>query len=223
MEPRGGSAFFNYDEMIYVPLNTGQKQLLGVDHVMFGFLSMDDTTRADETVADLNSLLRRRHGLPPNDPDKDDFRVTSMQEALEIVGTVTFGMTLLVLAIAGISLVVGGVGIMNIMYLSVVERTREIGLRKAIGAANGTIQLQFLVEAILITALGGIMGIVLGSAIIIIIDIVSQLQGFDFDMTITIDAILIGFASAITFGILFGLYPARKASELSPVDALRYE
>ncbi|MCA9374145.1 MAG: ABC transporter permease [Candidatus Gracilibacteria bacterium] len=223
VEPRGGSAFFNYDEMIYVPLNTGQKQLLGVDHVMFGFLSMDDTTRADETVADLNSLLRRRHGLPPNDPDKDDFRVTSMQEALEIVGTVTFGMTLLVLAIAGISLVVGGVGIMNIMYLSVVERTREIGLRKAIGAANGTIQLQFLVEAILITALGGIMGIVLGSAIIIIIDIVSQLQGFDFDMTITIDAILIGFASAITFGILFGLYPARKASELSPVDALRYE
>lgn len=222
-EPRGGSAFFNYDEMIYVPLNTGQKQLLGVDHVMFGFLTMEDTTRADETVADLNSLMRRRHGLPPDDPDKDDFRVTSMQEALEIVGTVTFGMTLLILAIAGISLVVGGVGIMNIMYLSVVERTREIGLRKAIGAKNSTVQTQFLLEAILITALGGVMGIVLGSVIIIIIDIVSQLQGFDFDMTITVDAVLIGFASAITFGILFGLYPARKASELSPVDALRYE
>lgn len=222
-EPRGSYAYFDYDSMIYMPLNTAQKQLLGIDHVLFGFLTMHDPSRADETVADINTLLRRRHGLPPNEPDKDDFRTTSMQEALEIVGVVTFGMTLLVLAIAGISLVVGGVGIMNIMYLSVVERTREIGLRKAIGASNGIIQAQFLLEAILITALGGVMGIALGSAVIILIDFISQVQGFDFDMTITLDAILIGFGSAITFGILFGLYPARKASELSPVDALRYE
>lgn len=222
-ESRGSYAFFDYDQMVYMPINTAQKQLLGIDHVMFGFLTMHDTTRVDETVSDINMLLRRRHGLPPNDPEKDDFRVTSMQEAMEIVGVVTFGMTLLVLAIAGISLVVGGVGIMNIMYLSVVERTREIGLRKAIGANNSSIQYQFLLESIIITALGGTMGIALGWIIIVLIDIISQIQGFDFDMRITLDAILIGFVSAITFGILFGLYPARKASELSPVDALRYE
>lgn len=222
-EPRGSYAYFDYDKMIYMPLNTAQKQLLGINHVMFGFLTMHDTTRADETVNDINTLMRRRHGLPPNNPEKDDFRTTSMQEALEIVGVVTFGMTLLVIAIAGISLVVGGVGIMNIMYLSVVERTREIGLRKAIGATNSTIQYQFLLEAIIITALGGVMGIALGWIIIIIIDIISQIQGFNFDMRISLDAILIGFGAAITFGILFGLYPARKASELSPVDALRYE
>lgn len=222
-EPRGSYAFFDYDKMIYMPLNTAQKQLLGINHVMFGFLTMDDTTRADETVSDVSVLMRRRHGLPPNDPDKDDFRVTSMQEAMEIVGVVTFGMTLLVLAIAGISLVVGGVGIMNIMYLSVVERTREIGLRKAIGATNGLIQFQFLLEAIIITALGGILGIALGWIIIIIIDIISRIQGYNFDMSISLDAILVGFGAAITFGVLFGLYPARKASELSPVEALRYE
>lgn len=222
-EARGAAAFFDYDKMIYMPVNTAQKQLLGVNHVMFGFLTMHDASRADETVSDINTLMRRRHGLPPNDPDKDDFRTTSMQEALEIVGTITFGMTLLVMAIAGISLVVGGVGIMNIMYLSVVERTREIGLRKAIGATNGLIQYQFLLEAIIITALGGLMGIAFGWVIIIIIDIISQVQGYNFDMTLSLDAVLIGFGAAITFGILFGLYPARKASELSPVEALRYE
>jgi len=222
-EPRGNIMYFNFDKMIYMPLITGQKQLLGVDHVIYGFLSIHDTTKTAETVADINSIMRRRHDLPPNDPGKDDFRTTSMQEALEMVGTVTFGMTLLVLAIAGISLVVGGVGIMNIMYLSVVERTREIGLRKAIGASNSLIKAQFLVEALLITGVGGLAGIVLGTITVVIIDFGARLQGYDFGMTITLDAVLLGFASALLFGVLFGLYPARKASELSPVAALRYE
>jgi putative ABC transport system permease protein len=222
-EARGNIMYFNFDKMIYMPLSTGQKQLLGIDHVMYGFLSMIDTSKTAETVADINTMMRRLHNLPPNDPDKDDFRTTSMQEALEMVGVVTFGMTLLVLAIAAISLVVGGVGIMNIMYLSVVERTREIGLRKAIGASNSIIKTQFLVEALLITGIGGIAGIVLGGIVIVLIDIGAKLQGYDFGMTITLDAILLGFGSALLFGVLFGLYPARKASELSPVDALRYE
>ncbi|MBA4336860.1 hypothetical protein C0416_03760 [bacterium] len=222
-EARGNIMYFNFDKMIYMPLITGQKQLLGIDHVMYGFLSIHDTTKTAETVSDINSMMRRRHDLPPNDPKKDDFRTTSMQEALEMVGTVTFGMTLLVLAIAGISLVVGGVGIMNIMYLSVVERTREIGLRKAIGASNSLIKAQFLVEALLITGIGGLAGIVLGTILVVIIDLGAKLQGYDFGMTITLDAVLLGFASALIFGVLFGLYPARKASELSPVEALRYE
>jgi len=222
-EARGSVMFFNFDKMIYMPVTTAQKQLLGINHVMFGFMTVYDTERTDETVQDINTMMRRRHGLPPNDIEKDDFRTTSMQEAIEILGTVTFGMTLLVLAIAGISLIVGGVGIMNIMYLSVVERTREIGLRKAIGATNGLIKSQFLLEAILITGIGGLLGIVVGGAIVLLIGAVAALQGFDFEMTIGIDSVLVALVSALMFGVLFGLYPARKASELSPVEALRYE
>ncbi len=222
-EPRGNVFYFNFDEMIYTPLRTAQKQLLGIDHVLYGFVTLVDTDKTDETVQDINLLMSQRHDLPPNDINKYDFRTTSMKEAQEIIGTITFGMTLLVLAIAGISLLVGGVGIMNIMYLSVMERTREIGLRKSLGATNRVIKAQFLAESIVITAIGGVAGIVLGSIIVLLFDIGAKLQGFDFGMTVTLDAIVVGFASAIIFGILFGLYPARKAAELKPVDALRFE
>lgn len=222
-ESRGAIFYFNFDKMIYMPLRTAQKQLLGIDHVLYGFLTLVDTEKTDETVQDINTAMSQRHGLPPNDIDKHDFRTTSMKEAQEMIGVVTFGMTLLVLAIAGISLLVGGVGIMNIMYLSVMERTREIGLRKAIGARNGVIKAQFLAESIVITGLGGFVGIVLGTIIVFLIDIGAKLQGYDFGMTVTLDAIVVGFLSAIVFGILFGLYPSRKAAELKPVDALRFE
>jgi len=220
---RGDIMYLNFDKMIYMPLKTGQKQLLGVNHVMFGLLNLHDTTKTEETVADIKNMMRRRHNLSPNDPNKEDFRVTSMQEAMEMVGSVMFGITLLILAIAGISLIVGGVGIMNIMYLSVVERTREIGLKKAIGASNSIIRTQFLVESLIITGLGGSAGVVLGGIIVILANFAAKLQGYDFGMTVTFDSILLGFASALLFGVLFGLYPARKASELSPVEALRYE
>jgi putative ABC transport system permease protein len=222
-EPRGTAFYMNFDKMIYIPLETAQKQLMGLDHVLYGFLSVEDTERIDETVQDITMLLRRRHGLPPNQPDKDDFRVTSMQEALEILGVVTFGATLLVLAVAAISLIVGGVGIMNIMYLTVLERTQEIGLRKAIGASNSLIKNQFLAEALIITTIGGIIGIIIGSAVILFIGWIASIQGFEFELTVTPDAILLGFASSLIFGVIFGLYPARKAAELNPTEALRYE
>lgn len=222
-EPRGSYAYFNWDKMIYMPLKTTQKQLLGIDHVIYGFFTVYDTERTDETVQDIINIMSQRHDVLPDEIEKHDFRITSMKEALDIVGTVTFGMTLLVLAIAAISLVVGGVGIVNIMYLSVLERTREIGLRKAIGAPSGLIKAQFLAEAIVITSVGGIIGIILGVLIVLIIGIGAKLQGFDFGLSIALDSILLAFASAVIFGILFGLYPARKASALKPVDALRYE
>lgn len=222
-EARGSAFYFNYDKLIYMPLQTAQKQLLGVDHVLYGFVTLFDTERSAETVQDILSIMRQRHGLPPNDPGKDDFRVTSMQEMQEIVGTVTFGMTLLVLAIAAISLVVGGVGIMNIMYLTVIERTREIGLRKSIGANNRIIKYQFLMESIVITGIGGIAGLILGAIVVVLIDIGAKLQGYDFGLTISFDAVLTALSAAFVFGVLFGLYPARKASELKPVDALRWE
>jgi len=222
-EARGSYAYMNFDKMIYMPIITTQKQMMGIDHVMFGFLTLHDISRVEETVAEMNSIMRRRHGLPPNDPDKDDFRITSMKEAMEIVGTITSAMTLLVLVIAGISLVVGGVGIMNVMYLSVVERTREIGLRKAIGASNGLIKTQFLLEAVIITGLGGVIGVIFGGVLVVLIDTIARTQGYDFGMTITWDAILAALFAAVVFGLLFGLYPARKAAGLSPVEALRYE
>lgn len=222
-EPRGTVFYMNFDKMIYVPLKTAQKQLLGIDHVLYGFVTVKDTLRVKETVQDINTMMRRRHGIPPNDPDKDDFRVTSMQEALEMIGVVTFGATLLVLAVAAISLIVGGVGIMNIMYLTVVERTHEIGLRKALGASNSLIQQQFLAEALLITTIGGTIGVIIGCLLVLIVGWATKLQGYDITLNITLDAILLGFASSLIFGVLFGLYPARKAAKLSPTEALRYE
>jgi putative ABC transport system permease protein len=223
-EKRGNSVpFFNFDKMIYMPLTTAQKQLLGIDYVMYGFMEVRDPERIDETVAEITAMMRRRHGIPPDEPDKDDFRVTSMKKAMEMVGTVTYGMTLLVMLIAGISLIVGGVGIMNIMYLSVIERTREIGLRKAIGASNTIIRTQFLVEAVLMTVMGGVIGVVLGGVVVTVLGLVSDLLGYNFQMSVSPDSVAAGLLSAIIFGVLFGLYPARKASELSPVEALRFE
>jgi len=222
-EPRGSYAYFNWDKMIYMPLKTAQKQLLGIDHVIYGFVTVNDTERIDKTTQDMINVMSKQHDLHPADIDKHDFRVTSMKEAMEIIGTVTFGMTLLVLAIAGISLIVGGVGIVNIMYLSVLERTREIGLRKAIGAPNAIIKAQFLAEAIVITGVGGIIGIIIGGIIVLAIGLGARLQGFDFGLTITLDSVVLALFAALLFGVLFGLYPARKAAGLKPVDALRYE
>lgn len=223
IESRGTVFAMNFDKMIYVPLKTAQKQIMGIDHVLYGFVTVNDTMHINETVNDIQILLRRRHGIAPNEPEKDDFRVTSMQEALEIIGIVTFGITLLVLAIAAISLVVGGVGIMNIMYLTVVERTKEIGLRKALGASNSLIKNQFLAEALLITTAGGIIGVILGSMTVLLIAWITKINGYDINLTITLDAVLLGFGSSLVFGVLFGLYPARKAARLSPTEALRYE
>jgi len=222
-DERGAMFTLDYDKMVYMPLKTGQKLLLGVDHVLYGFVSLHDESRAKETSSEMISIMENRHNIEPGNVLKRDFRITSMQEAIEMMGAITLGMTIMVLAVAGISLIVGGVGIMNIMYLTVIERTREIGLRKAIGAPANLIQLQFLCESTIITLVGGIIGIILGWIVVLGIKFGAATQGFNFNMVITWDAIAIGLGASLLFGIVFGLYPARKASHLNPVDALRWE
>ena len=160
MKERGGSFGFNWDENIYLPLRTLQKRIMGVDHITYLLATMKDSSRDQETKAEIEYILRENHDI--TDPKKDDFAVTTQAEMQDMIGVIMGGVQLLLIAVASISLLVGGVGIMNIMYVSVAERTYEIGLRKSIGATKKNILWQFLWEAVIITLLGGLIGIVTG-------------------------------------------------------------
>ena len=160
LEKRGTVAFFNYDELIYLPVQTLEKKILGIDYVRYITVKVADVSKIDVTAADITDLLKRLHKTPK--PEQEDFSVMTMQEAKKIIDDVFNVITILLLALTSISLVVGGVGIMNIMYVAVVERTFEIGLRKAIGAKSKDILRQFLFEAIILTSLGGAIGITIG-------------------------------------------------------------
>lgn len=219
--PRGAAGFINMDTFTYVPVRTLEKKILGVDYIMMISVKMADASRENETVADITALLRKRHDI--DDPAKDDFSVTSTKEAQETLGTVLGAIRILLLALTSISLVVGGVGIMNVMYVSVSERTSEIGLRKAVGARSGTILTQFLLEALIITLLGGVIGIALGAALSFVASLAFTAAGFGMDIAFTWDALLVGAGFSVAVGILFGVSPAYRASRLSPMEALRKE
>ena len=182
----------------------------------------DKETNVDQTVSDIEATLRASHGI--TDPDKDDFFVETQADAMEMVGTITNVLTLFLAAIAAISLLVGGVGIMNIMLVSVTERTREIGLRKAIGATDANILTQFLLESVILTCLGGVLGVTFGAGISLLASIIltkalNQTWGF----TVPLTAVLLGLGVSAFIGLAFGLYPARQAAKKSPIEALRYE
>ena len=176
-------------------------------------------------LLDITSLLRQRHGIEnsENDPDQDDFLARSTEQATAIIGTVTAGITAFLGLIAGISLVVGGIGIMNIMLVSVTERTKEIGLRKAVGARQSDVLIQFLLEAMMLTMLGGIIGIVGGLAIAYVLALIINNFLGDFPFAVSVSAIVLSTLMALGTGLVFGLYPARRASLLSPMEALRWE
>lgn len=221
MKPRGSIMFFNWDKMVYLPVRTLQKKIMGIDHVVFIFAQMDDPSQGDRTVEEMRAVMRERHGTT-NDMD-DDFAVMSMEQATEMMDVVFNGLTILLLALVSISLIVGGVGIMNIMYVSVTERTGEIGLRKAMGARGSDIMAQFLWESLIISLIAGAIGIIVGNLISFAISLAASSQGFGWDFQPSVGGILlaVGFSAAV--GLIFGIYPARRASRLEPIAALRFE
>jgi len=213
---KGGMGWESPDEAIYVPLRVSQKVLFGQDNLSGLAVSIIDEKSMTIAQAQIESLLLKRHQI--TDPDKADFRIMSQEEILSTVASVTGTFTTLLAGIAAISLVVGGIGIMNIMLVTVTERTREIGLRKAIGAKKRVIIYQFLTEAVLITFIGGLIGIILGLLISLLLAKIMSLP-----FVISPVSIILAFGVSVIIGISFGWYPARQAAKLEPIEALRYE
>ncbi len=218
---RGATFGMNYDDFVYVPLKTQQKLLLGYDYIPYFVVQVADPSSLDIVADDLKLFLRKQHGIQGNDPKKDDFTVETSEQSMQTIGVVFGAVSLLFGAIASISLVVGGVGIMNIMYVSVTERIREIGLRKAVGARRRDILLQFLLESVVVTLLGGVLGIITGLLLTSLISYGAKAGGINIDMSLSPQGVLLGLAVTSLFGIVFGFGPARKAAGLQPIEALR--
>jgi putative ABC transport system permease protein len=204
------------DDIVYVPYTTVQKKLLGIQHVQNITVSATSAAGTAATADAIATLLRVRHKIQPG--EADDFMVRTLEEMASVRTEATRTMTMLLAGIAGVSLIVGGIGIMNIMLVSVTERTREIGLRLAIGARGRDVLLQFLVEAIVISLFGGLIGLGLGFTLSAGIK-----QFLEWPAVIPSDAVLVAFGFSAAIGIFFGFYPARKAAALDPIEALRYE
>jgi putative ABC transport system permease protein len=219
---KGQVSFFNFDDMVLMPYTTAQQYILGrsyFDRIIVSALSEE---AIQSTVRDVEDTLRASHNI--TDPDKDDFFVETQADLAARLKTITTALTLFLSGVAGISLFVGGVGIMNIMLVSVTERTREIGLRKAVGATNKDILLQFLSEAVMLTLIGGVVGIALGSFLSFIISLlISSLALTAWSFNFPFLGALLGLIVSAVVGLVFGLYPARTASRKAPIEALRYE
>ena len=218
---RGTTAFQNQDDQIFVPLSTAQKILLGINYVNFIRVKVDSADNVDDAVNFIREIIRSRHQI--TNPDNDDFSVRSSNQGLDVLTSVTNVLRFFLAAIAALSLVVGGIGIMNIMLAAVEERTREIGLRKAVGATVKNITVQFLVETTMITFIGGVIGIILGVILSVIVASIATSQGYQWDLVIAPSSIILGCLVSISIGLIFGLSPARRASQLSPIETLRYE
>ncbi|KKT17841.1 MAG: Macrolide export ATP-binding/permease protein MacB [Parcubacteria group bacterium GW2011_GWB1_43_66] len=221
--PRGAILFFNYDDIVFMPVQTLQKQVLGINHVSAITSSYIDKSKVKTTAADIEELLRDRHNIDRANPDKDDFIVQTMDDVASTLDTIIGGFTILLVALAAISLVVGGVGIMNIMFVSVLERTFEIGLRKAVGATRKQVLRQFLMEAVMVTLFGGITGIVLGVTISYLISVAADYLGFAWKFVVPAYSLILSVGFSVACGLVFGIYPARRAADLDPIEALRHE
>lgn len=221
LEARGSAAFSNPDVLVYVPLETAQKLLLGIRYLNFARGKVDAPENIEKTMADVERVLRDRHDL--ENGEESDFSVRSTAAALSILTKVTDVLAYFLVSIAALSLLVGGIGIMNSMLISVSQRVREIGLRKAVGAKRGHILRQFLLESSAITLFGGLIGILLGIGVTYVISLIIPRLGYDWTFIVPPIAVVLGFAVSLIIGIVFGLYPAFKAARTSPMEALRYE
>jgi len=216
MSEKGSSGWRDEDDIVFVPLKTAQKRLFGVDHVSAINVEAKNEDVMENASAEITSIIRERHKI--REGEEEDFNIRSQAEILSMVEETSQTFTMLLAGIAVVSLIVGGIGIMNIMFVSVTERTREIGIRKAIGAQRRDILSQFLIEAIIVSLAGGIIGVFSG---ILASKLMSQFGGWE--TVITPISVALSFSFALAVGLFFGFYPARKASLLNPIDALRYE
>ena len=220
LDSKGTTFGFSRDDQILVPLTTAQKVLTGRrDQVSSIVVKAFDSDSMQQTTDDVFNLLLARHKI--TDPQSADFTVTNQNDTLAALGAVTGTFTLLLGAIGGISLLVGGIGIMNIMLVTVNERTREIGIRKAVGARRRDILQQFLIESVALTGIGGVLGILLGWAITLAVALIPQASGLT--LLITPGTVIIAVGVSVAIGVVFGLYPAMRAARLHPIQALRYE
>ncbi|TRZ77233.1 FtsX-like permease family protein [bacterium] len=218
MKERGSVAFQNVDGQLFMPLLTAQKLMLGIDHVSLIRGRFSNAGDVENGIKNIKNILRDRHD------GEDDFLVRSPQQAMEVLDTITNALKFFLGGIAAISLVVGGIGIMNIMLISVIERIREIGLRKAIGATNGNILFQFLIETMLMSLAGGIIGVLIGVMMSFAIFVVMQSLGYSgWVFSISIVSIILACSVAACIGIFFGIWPAYQAAKKTPIEALRYE
>lgn len=217
LEPKGSGSFGNdQDDVVYIPYTTGMERLQGVDYLRMIYVKGKDGVDLNRLQSDIENIMRVRHNI--KNPAMDDFNVRNMATVMQTMEETTGTMTLFLGAVAAISLVVGGIGIMNIMLVSVTERTREIGVRKALGATYRVIVMQFLIEVVVISLIGGLIGIVVGIGASKLIATFTSMK-----TVISMGPILLSFGFSMAIGLIFGLYPARKAAKLNPIDALHYE
>ncbi len=223
LEERDSAAFgiANQNDTVFIPVVTAQKLLLGINHLALIRAKINSSENILLAKENIKNILREQHKI--DNSSNDDFSVRDQSSALEMVDKITDALRYFLLTVGTISLLVGGIGIMNVMLIAVSQRVREVGLRKAVGATNGEVLWQFIIEAGTISFIGGVVGIILGIAVSLLVSIAVNAFGYNWQFLISGSSIIVATIVAILIGLIFGVYPARKASKISPMEALRYE